>query len=125
MLAAIGLGAYMWALQVYGPGPHSRTIALFALVSIQLAHTFNCRSRSRSALDGIFSDPFLWLAVLVVVLLQLLATYFPPLTAVLGTVKPTATDWFVIAGCGFLTIGVVEVAKYGYRRQRERRRVAA
>ncbi|HWF89492.1 MAG TPA: cation-transporting P-type ATPase, partial [Pyrinomonadaceae bacterium] len=96
MLALIVLGTYMWALAVYGPGAHSRTLALFALVGVQLGHTFNCRSRTRSAFDGIFSNPFLWIAVIIVVLLQLCAAYFSPLAAVLGTVKPSATDWIVI-----------------------------
>jgi Ca2+-transporting ATPase len=118
MLAAIALGVYMWALEVYGPGPHSRTIALFALVSVQLGHMFNCRSRTRSAADGIFRNHFLWLAALVVVLLQILAVYAPPLAAVLGTVNPTATDWIVIAGCGLLPIGIVEVTKFVARRRR-------
>jgi Ca2+-transporting ATPase len=115
MLAVIALGAYMWALDVYGPGPHSRTIALFALVSVQLGHTFNCRSRTRSATDGIFRNPFLWIAAIIVVLLQLFAVYLSPLAAILGTVKPSATDWIVIAGCGLLTIGIVEVTKLAFR----------
>ena len=112
MLAALGLGAYIWALRVYGPGSHSRTIALFTLVSVQLAHTFNCRSRTRSALDGLFRNPFLWIATVIVVLLQLLAVYFAPLAAVLGTVKPLAIDWVVVAGCGLLAICIVEVTKF-------------
>ena len=91
MLAAIALGAYRWALAVYGPGPHSRTIALFALVSVQLGHMFNCRSRTRSAADGIFTNPWLWIAALIVVLLQLFAIYLSPLAAVLGTARPSAT----------------------------------
>jgi Ca2+-transporting ATPase len=118
MLAAIALGVYMWALEVYGPGPHSRTIALFALVSVQLGHMFNCRSRTRSAADGIFRNHFLWIAAFVVVLLQILAVYAPPLAAVLGTEKPTATDWIVIASCGLLPIGIVEVTKFVARRRR-------
>lgn len=122
MLAALGLGAYIWALNVYGAGPHSRTIALFALVSVQLGHTFNCRSRTHSAFDGIFRNPFLWLATVIVVLLQILASYFSPLATVLGTVKPTATDWVVIVSCGLLTIGIVETTKFAFRR---RRRVSA
>lgn len=118
MLAAIALGAYMWALSVYGSGPHSRTVVLFALVSVQLGHTFNCRSRSRSAFDGIFKSPFLWIAVLIVVLLQILAAYFSPLASVLGIVEPSATDWIVIVSCGLLAIAVVEVAKLTFRRRR-------
>jgi len=118
MLAMIVLGVYMWALEAYGPGPHSRTIALFALVSVQLGHTFNCRSRTRSATDGIFTNPFLWIAALIVVMLQLLAVYLSPLAAVLGTVKPSATDWIVIGSCGLLTIGIVEVTKFVFRPRR-------
>jgi len=118
MLAMLVLGAYTWALNVYGPGPHSRTIALFALVSVQLGHTFNCRSRTRSAFDGIFRNPFLWIAALIVVLLQLFAVYLSPLAAVLGTVKPSATDWVVIGSCGLLPIGIVEMTKFAFRRRR-------
>jgi Ca2+-transporting ATPase len=118
MLAMLVLGAYTWALNVYGPGPHSRTIALFSLVSVQLGHTFNCRSRTRSAFDGIFRNPFLWIAALIVVLLQLFAVYLSPLAAVLGTVKPSATDWVVIGSCGLLPIGIVEMTKFAFRRRR-------
>ncbi|HEX5603555.1 MAG TPA: cation transporting ATPase C-terminal domain-containing protein, partial [Pyrinomonadaceae bacterium] len=115
MLAALGLGAYLWALQTYGPGAHARTVALFALVFIQLGHTFNCRSRTRSAFDGLFRNPFLWFAAFMVVILQLSAVYFPPLAAILDTVKPSLIDWVVIVGCGLLTIGVVELAKLAHR----------
>lgn len=118
MLATIVLVVYMWALETYGPGPHSRTVALFALVSVQLGHMFNCRSRTRSVTNGIFANPFLWIASLIVVILQLLAVYLSPLAAVLGTVKPSATDWIVICSCGLLTIGIVEVAKFGLRWRR-------
>jgi len=120
LLAGLGLGAYLWALQRYGPGAHARTVALFTLVAVQLGHTFNCRSRSRSAFDGIFSNRFLWIAVFVVVLLQLLAAYSAPLSAILGTVQPSAIDWVVICSSGLLTIGVVEVAKAVFRFKRDK-----
>lgn len=115
MLGAIGLGAYMWALQRYGPGAHSRTVALFALVGVQLGHTFNCRSRSRSAFNGLFKSPFIWVATIMVLLLQLLAAYFSPLAGLLGTVKPLAVDWLVICACTLSTIGIVEIAKLAFR----------
>jgi Ca2+-transporting ATPase len=119
MLAAIALGAYMWALQRYGPGSHSRTIALFALVSVQLGHTFNCRSRRRSAFDGIFRNPFIWIAAVIVVLLQLFAAYFAPLAAVLGTVGPSTTDWIVISSSGLLAIVIVEITKLFFTQRRK------
>ena len=114
LLAGLALGAYVWALRVYGAGTHARTIALFSLVSVQLGHTFNCRSRTRSAFDGLFRNPFLWIAAFIVVLLQLLAVYFSPLAVVLNTTRPSSTDWLVISGCGLMTIVVVELTKFAH-----------
>jgi Ca2+-transporting ATPase len=111
VLAAIALAAYLWALALYGPGSHSRTVALFSLVFVQLGHMFNCRSRTRSAFDGLFRNPFVWVAVLIVVLLQVSAAYITPLAVVLGTVAPSLTDWLVIVSCAAAVIGVVEITK--------------
>ena len=115
MLGMLGLGGYLWALQMYGPGAHSRTIALYSLVAVQLGHTFNCRSRTRSTFSGLFTNPFIWLAVVVVVLLQLLAAYFTPLAAILGTVEPSWIDWVVVCSLGLLAVAIVEVAKLIFR----------
>ena len=115
MLGALALGAYLWALQRYGPGAHSQTVALFTLVAVELGHMFNCRSRSRSALSGLFRNLFLWIAVAIVVLLQIAAAYFAPLCGVLGTVRPLPLDWAVICACTILTIAIVEFAKLVFR----------
>jgi Ca2+-transporting ATPase len=111
MLAALGLAAYMWALQLYGPGAHSRTIALLAIIGAQLGHMFNCRSRTRSAFDGLLRNPFVWIAVVIVICLQLLALYFAPLVRVLGTVRPSEADWIVIILCSIAPILIVELTK--------------
>lgn len=117
MLGAIGLGAYMWALQRYGPGAHSRTVALFALIGGQLGHVFNCRSRTRSAFEGLFRNSFIWIAAVIVVSLQLLAVYVSPLARVLGTVRPSATDWLVIVLCSIAPVLIVELTKAATRRK--------
>jgi Ca2+-transporting ATPase len=111
MLAALALSAYLWALQRYGPGAHSRTIALLAIIGAQLGHMLNCRSRVRSAFDELLRRPFIWMAVGVVISLQLLAVYVSPLARVLGTVPPTQPDWLVIIVCTIAPIGIVEVTK--------------
>ncbi len=111
MLAALALAAYMWALNVYGPGAHARTIALFALIGGELGHTFNCRSRTRSAFAGLLRNPFLLIAAFIVISLQLLAVYFSPLARILGTVQPSTTDWLVIVLCSLAPVLIVEVTK--------------
>ena len=111
MLAALALAAYLWALRMYGSGAHSRTVALFAIIGVQLGHMFNCRSRTRSAFDGLFRNPFIWIATAIVIALQLLAVYLPPLALVLGTARPLAVDWLVIGLCTLAPIMIVEVTK--------------
>ena len=111
MLASLGLGAYAWALDRYGAGAHARTIALLSLIGIQLGHVFNCRSRTRSAFADPFGNPFIWLAAGIVIGLQLLAVYLPPLRLVLDTVPPTTVDWSVIGVSTLMPIVIVEITK--------------
>ena len=119
LLAAIILAAYGWALQQYGGGAHARTVALFALVGVQIGHTFNCRSRVRSAFAGIFRNPFVWGAVAIVVILQLLALYQPLLARLLNMHPLNANDWWVIAATIVLPVVVVEITKGWLRANRK------
>jgi Ca2+-transporting ATPase len=118
LLAGIILAAYGWALQQYGGGSHARTIALFALVGVQIGHTFNCRSRIHSAWVGLFRNPFVWAAIAIVVTLQWLALYQPFLARVLDTHPLNPHDWWVIAGTIVLPLVVVEIAKFAARQKR-------
>lgn len=111
MIAALALAAYVWALQIYGPGAHSRTVALLAIIGAQLGHMFNCRSRTRSAFNGLFRNLFVWIAAVIVVSLQLLAVYVSPLARVLDTVRPSETDWLIVILCSVAPVLIVETTK--------------
>ncbi|HKE58165.1 MAG TPA: cation-translocating P-type ATPase C-terminal domain-containing protein, partial [Pyrinomonadaceae bacterium] len=80
---------------------------------------FNCRSRTRSAFAAPFKNPFIWIATVIVISLQLLAIYFSPLARVLDTVEPLAVDWIVIAVCTVAPILIVEITKAFARRQKK------
>ncbi|HRH46861.1 MAG TPA: HAD-IC family P-type ATPase, partial [Pyrinomonadaceae bacterium] len=112
ILATIALGAYLWALSQYGEGAHSHTIALLAVVGVQLGQLFNCRSRSSSAFRRIFHNPFVFLAAASVILLQILAVNFPPLMRILDTVEPNMNDWLITLLSIILPILIVEIAKF-------------
>lgn len=120
MLGALGLAAYLWALNTYGSGPHARTIAMLALVGVQLGHLFNCRSRTRSALTGLFTNGFVWSAVAIVIVLQLLAVWWSPLSRVLQTVAPNPMDWGIIALTMLVPVVIVEITKLIARRKATR-----
>ena len=117
MLGVISLATYFWALQTYGEGAHSRTIALLSVVGVQLGHLFNCRSQTLSAFSGFFSNPYIFVAVAIVTGFQLLAVYFPPLARVLDTVPLTNADYAVILLSIILPIVIVEITKVFVRRK--------
>jgi Ca2+-transporting ATPase len=118
MLAAINLAAYVWALDRYGAGAHARTLALLVLVSGQLGHLFNCRSRINSAFEGVTRNPYIWMAAGSMIGLQLLAVYFAPLARVLDLVPPARIDWTVTAIAAVVPVVVVELTKAFARRGR-------
>lgn len=118
MLATIMLAAYGWALKNYGAGAHARTIALFAIIGAQLGHTFNCRSRTRSAADGLLQSPFIWLSAAFVIGLQMLALYQPTLVRVLATFSLSGQDWVIIALSSLLPVLIVEIAKMIARKRK-------
>ena len=111
MLAFIVLAAYTWALDTYDEGRHARTIALFALVAVQLGHTFNCRSRVASAASGLFDNLHIWAAAATVIALQVLAIVFRPLAALLELTPLSRVDLTVVAICALLPIAIVEIQK--------------
>lgn len=111
MLAAVALGAYVWALRTYGQGAHARTIALCALVAVQLGQTFNCRSRVASVFSGMFDNLHIWAAAATVVALQAFAIGFRPLASLLALTRLSPTDLAVIASCAVLPVVVVEICK--------------
>lgn len=116
MLAAIILAAYGWSLRSYGAGSHAHTMALFALIGVQIGHMFNCRSRTRSAFEGLFRNPFIWGAIVIVIALQFLALYQPFLARVLDTHKLNATDWGIVAATIVWPVLVVEITKAVFHR---------
>lgn len=117
LLATITLAAYLWALNAYGEGSHARTMALMSIVGVQLGHMFNCRSRTHSAFEGFFSNPYVFGAAASMLLLQVLAVSVTPLAAILDLVRPNWNDIFVTLGCVSIPVFVVEMTK-AYQRRR-------
>jgi Ca2+-transporting ATPase len=119
MLAAITLSIYAWAINTYGEGAHSRTLTLMTLISVQLGHMFNCRSRTQSAFEGLLRNPFIWVAAAIVILLQMLAIYLKPLAHVLDTVELTGRDWLLAGVAVLAPIVIVEITKFASRKRRQ------
>lgn len=117
LLAAGTLASFFVGLQWYGSeGPglyHAETIAFMTLAIAQVFHVFSARSQRRSAiLSGPFRNGWLWAAVVVCLLLQVAAVYWPLLNRVLHTVPLGGEDWLLIALCSLAPAAVVEGIKF-------------
>ena len=111
LLAALGLSAYLWALQMYGPGAHARTVALFrSWQSNSATRSIVARERGRLS-TACFAIRSLDCGVdrCAATLRSLLFAAEPDP----GTVAPSLMDWIVIGSTGFLVIVVVEAGKGG------------
>ena len=118
VLAAITLSVYGWALGAYGEGAHARTVTLMAIIGVQLGHMFNCRSRTRSAFEGLNRNPYIWVATAIVIALQLIAIYVDQIARVLNATRLTTTDWLATSGAVIAPILFVEATKLVARRRR-------
>ena len=88
------------------------TMAFMTLALAQVFHAFNARSQRRSAFTcRLFTNSWLWAAVVTCLILQAAAVYLPLLQKVLHTLPPTVSDWGVIAACSLMPVAVVEMAK--------------
>ncbi len=116
LLSGVTLGVFYLGLRWYGNEAigvqHATTLAFMTLALAQVFHVFNARSQRRSAFDRrIFTNRWLWFAVLSCVLLQLSAVYLPFLRTVLRTSPLSLSDWSLVAVASLSPIVVVEAVK--------------
>jgi len=86
-------------------------MVLLALVAVQLGQMFNCRSRTRSAFEGLTRNPHIFFAAATTIGIQFGALATPPLRRLLHLVYPTPSDWMLLAGCVVLPMVIVETQK--------------
>lgn len=90
---------------------YGQTMAFTTLVFFSLFTVFNARSDERSALVGLFSNRWLWGAVLLSLSLQIAVVYVPFLQRAFSTVSLSAGDWLSCATVGSSVLWLREVAK--------------
>ena len=101
----------------------ARTAGFTTLVLAGLFTAFNARSATSSAFRGLFSNPWLWGAVVLAVLLQVAVVSLPPLQVAFGTEALDPTHWLVCTGMASIVLWFEELRKFGIRFV-ERRRAA-
>ena len=90
---------------------YAQTMAFTTLVFFSLFNVFNARSDEQSAFIGIFSNHWLWGAILLSVLLQIAVIYVPFLQQAFSTVPLTIGDWLRCAAVASSVLWLRELSK--------------
>lgn len=102
---------------------HARTVAFTVLVFAQLFNVLNCRSELDSAFVGFAHNRWLWGAVALSILLQVLVIYVPVLNHAFGTVPLDLEQWLIAIVLASSVLWLDELRKI-WLRARARKRTA-
>lgn len=117
-------GVFLIAVEWGAGTAESRTIAVNALVAMEIAYLFACRSlRGSVASVGYFSNRWIWGGVTAMIALQLAFTYVPVMNTVFDTAPMGAAAWLpVIAVAPLVYVVAVLMKRWDVMRGRSRMR---
>jgi cation-transporting P-type ATPase F len=113
ILLAGAFGLFEWELASGASVEQARTVAVNVFVLVQVAYLFNCRSLTRSVLHvGVFSNPWAWAGVAIMITLQLAFTYAPWMNALFHTEPIAATAWARSGAVAAVAYAIVGTEKW-------------
>ena len=90
---------------------YAQTMTFTTLVFFNLFNVFNARSDEQSAFVGLFSNRWLWGAVLLSLLLQVPVIYIPFLQQAFSTISLSASDWLFCLAVASSVLWLRELSK--------------
>jgi len=99
---------------------YAQTMAFTTLVLFSLFTVFNARSDERSAFAGLFSNKWLWGAVLLSLVLQAAVIYVPFLQQAFSTTALSAGDWLLCSAVASSVLWLRELSKLFVRKGAQR-----
>ncbi len=123
LMVAGGIGIFFWELHLEGQGLKvARTAAINAVVVVQVAYLFNCRSLRRPVWElGLWSNRWAVLGALAMLGAQLLLTYAPVLQRLFHTAPLGPAAWGRLVAVAAMVFGAIECEK-GWRHRRDGKR---
>lgn len=96
----------------------ARTLAFTGIIIFELINVLNFRSlRSTLGSVGIMSNPYIIIALIASLLIQVLVIYWLPFQLFLHTVPLHLTDWIILIVIGIPLLAAGEIYKYGSSRK--------
>lgn len=123
MILVIGtLGLFLWD-RFHGASIEvARTVAVNTLVMFEVFYLLNTRYLHAPVLTraGLSGNPYVYLAIGIVIAAQLMFTYAPFMQQLFGVASITVTDWFLIILVASSVFIIVELEKYVLRKNESR-----
>jgi Ca2+-transporting ATPase len=100
---------------------YAQTMAFTTLMMFSLFTVFNARSDEQSAFVGLFTNKWLWAAVMLALVLQVAVVYIPVLQQAFSTVSLSFEDWLLCAAVASSVLWLRELSKLILRMARRSR----
>ncbi|QGU00016.1 Cation-transporting ATPase [Candidatus Syntrophocurvum alkaliphilum] len=117
LVAGLTALAYSYSLMGGNDIDTNRTIAVNMLVAAQLFYLFNSKKLNETSISNdFFNNKYVFVAVAVLIALQLMFTYAPFMNTLFGTAPLTAHAWLIPLIGGLFVFFIVEAEKYIMRK---------
>lgn len=117
LMLVFAFGLFEWELMRGQTIESARTVAVNVFVFCELFYLFNCRSLYYSMFHvGVFSNLWVIFGVIMMTLLQLMFTYWPPMQSLFGSAALGWREWGLILTSGFIVYTTVGLEKLLRRR---------
>ncbi|MDH5697341.1 MAG: HAD-IC family P-type ATPase [Nitrosopumilus sp.] len=106
-------GLFEWSIKDGNTVDEARTIAVNAIVMIEIFYLFNCRSLTKSILKiGLLSNKLIFVGVAVMILLQITFTYVPIMNEIFHSHPIGMESWLKIIGVSLVVFIIIELKKF-------------
>ena len=106
-------GLFTAALDAGASSAEARALAVNAFIAMEIGYLFNCRSLHRSVWSiGLFSNPWIWVGIGTMLVLQAAFTYLPFMNTVFGSAPLPSSAWGPVAALGALIYVVIGAIKW-------------
>src|SRR5581483_10900874 len=118
MALPMGIGSLAVFLSYYQENlMYARTMTVLTMAMFQWFNVWNCRSATQSVFSiGLFSNKWLVVTTIIVLLLQWCLLYVPEMNYIFKTVPLSADDWSVVIAVSSSIFFVEELRKYFMRK---------
>lgn len=123
ILVAGTFGLFIWYREQGVAIEYARTVAVNTLVMFEIFYLLNTRYTTHSVLSrkGLWGNPYILLAIVIVAGLQWLFTYAGPMQQLFATVALSSYDWGRIVAVAASVFVLVELEKFFLRRREKKR----